>query len=85
MFPPVSSCLFLYPPPLTERVVKAAGHQGPNSLLIRDDEISGFGLRVYSNGARGFFLDYRFGSRQRAMELRRRIDQSRGQAVGHAA
>lgn len=78
---------------LTERVVKAAGHQGPNSLLIRDDEISGFGLRVYSNGARGFFLDYRFAARrrmltigawpawsvvaarQRAMELRRRIDQ----------
>ena len=33
---------------LAERVVKAAEPAGKYSALFRDDEVSGFGLRVYA-------------------------------------
>lgn len=54
---------------LTERVVKAAEPSGKYSALIRDDEVSGFGLRVYPNGSKGFFLDYRIAARRRLLTI----------------
>lgn len=51
---------------LTERVVKAAEHDcGKESVLIRDDEVGGFGLRIYQNGSKVFFLDFRIAARRR--------------------
>jgi integrase len=51
---------------LTERFVKAADHGGGKlKVLIRDDELSGFGLCIYPNGSKGFFLDYRIAGRRR--------------------
>ena len=38
---------------LTERVVKIAEYAGKYSALFRDDEVSGFGLRVYGGRVSG--------------------------------
>ncbi len=54
---------------LTERIVKAAQPQTGPDLLIRDDEVTGFGLCVYSSGAKAFFLDFRVAGRRRYITI----------------
>jgi len=43
--------------------------QGNSTFTVFDDEVAGFGVRVYPTGKRSFFIDYRIGGRQRRMVL----------------
>lgn len=54
---------------LTERAAKNARPLPTGNLLIRDDEVSGFGLCVHPSGARAFFLDYRIAGRRRYLTI----------------
>ncbi|MGI8524645.1 MAG: Arm DNA-binding domain-containing protein [Pseudolabrys sp.] len=54
---------------LTERIVKAAQPVAGPDLLIRDDEVTGFGLCVYASGAKAFFLDFRVAGRKRYITI----------------
>lgn len=54
---------------LTERIVKTAQPVAGPDLLIRDDEVIGFGLCVYASGAKAFFLDFRVAGRKRYITI----------------
>jgi hypothetical protein len=45
---------------ITKRVVEAAEAQ-EKDYLIWDDELLGFGLRVFSSGKRSYVIQYRIG------------------------
>lgn len=49
---------------ITKRVVEAAEAQ-EKDYLIWDDELPGFGLRVFSSGKRSYVIQYRIGGRSR--------------------
>src|SRR5260370_9623291 len=49
---------------ITKRVVEAA-EVGERDYLIWDDELSGFGLRVFSSGKRSYVIQYRTRGRSR--------------------
>jgi Arm DNA-binding domain len=49
---------------ITKRVVEAAEPQ-EKDYLIWDEELSGFGLRVFNSGKRSYVIQYRIGGRSR--------------------
>lgn len=49
---------------ITKRVVEAAEAQ-EKDYLIWDDELPGFGIRVFSSGKRSYVIQYRIGGRSR--------------------
>ena len=49
---------------ITKRVVEAAEAR-EKDYLIWDDELPGFGLRVFSSGKRSYVIQYRTGGRSR--------------------
>jgi len=49
---------------ITKRVVEAAEAR-EKDYLIWDDELPGFGLRVFSSGKRSYVIQYRIGGRSR--------------------
>jgi integrase len=53
---------------LTERNVKAFTPAARN-IIVYDDEITGFGLRITQAGARAFVLDYLFEARKRRLTI----------------
>lgn len=56
---------------LTKRVCDAAEYEGDGKSrhVVWDDEIKGFGLRVYPSGRRAFILSYRAGRRARLLTI----------------
>jgi len=54
---------------LTKRVVDAAG-AGSATVLIWDDEIKGFGLRIAPGGTKSYVLNYRAGRGRNAPQHR---------------
>lgn len=57
---------------LTKSVVDALRFQGAHAkakCVYWDEEVKGFGLRVFSSGRKSFFFAYRFGGRQRYLTL----------------
>ncbi len=73
---------------LTKRAVDAATYTGTGTgnarCVLWDDEISGFGLRIYPGGRKAFLLSYRAAGRKRMMTLGAygvlTVDQARDQA-----
>ena len=51
-------------PKITKRVVDAAGPRDKD-YVIWDDELPGFGLRVFTSGKRSYVIQYRSGGRSR--------------------
>jgi Arm DNA-binding domain len=51
---------------ITKRVVEAADAR-EKDYLIWDDELPGFGLRVFSSGKRSYVIQYRTGGRSRRL------------------
>ena len=49
---------------ITKRVVEAA-EAGEKDYVIWDDELPGFGLRVFSSGKRSYVIQYRTRGRSR--------------------
>jgi Arm DNA-binding domain len=49
---------------ITKRVVETAEAQ-EKAYVIWDDELSGFGLRVFGSGKRSYVIQYRIGGRSR--------------------
>jgi integrase len=56
---------------LTKRAIDGMTYQGRNGQrqVTWDDELSGFGVRVYPNGKKAFVLSYRIAGRKRLMTL----------------
>jgi len=56
---------------LTKRMIDSMSYQGKDGQrqVSWDDELSGFGLRVYPNGKKAFVLSYRIAGRKRLMTL----------------
>ena len=71
---------------LTKRAVDAASYTGTGNArcVLWDDEIPGFGLRIYPGGRKAFLLSYRAAGRKRMMTLGAygvlTVDQARDQA-----
>jgi Arm DNA-binding domain len=69
---------------ITKRVVEAAEAQ-EKDYLIWNDELPGFGLRVFNSGKRSYVIQYRIGGRSRrytiglhgAWRLRRHAERQR--------
>jgi integrase len=53
---------------LTERNAKAF-EPGPKSIIVVDDEVVGFGLRIMTTGARSFVLSYKIHGRARQLTI----------------
>src|SRR5262249_2691106 len=54
---------------ITERTVKSAMPEPSRNVIIYDDEISMFGLRVTSAGGKSFVLTYYIAGRQRRITI----------------
>lgn len=56
---------------LTKRILDAATYEGANNsrCVIWDDEVPGFGLRIFPSGKKAFLLSYRSQGRKRLMTL----------------
>ncbi|MDQ4147400.1 MAG: Arm DNA-binding domain-containing protein, partial [Pseudomonadota bacterium] len=74
---------------LTKRAIDAATYQGKDGRRdVRwDDEVPGFGVRIYPTGKKAFVLFYRASGRQRLMTLgsygQYSVDQARKLARKH--
>jgi integrase len=55
-------------PKLTKRRVEAA-QAGPREAFLWDEELRGFGIRVFPSGRRSYLVQYRFGGRTRRVTL----------------
>ena len=55
-------------PKLTKRTVDAAEIRSPE-YFVWDDELPGFGLRVFPSGRKGYIVQYRAGRRSRRISL----------------
>jgi integrase len=53
---------------LTERAIKAL-EPGPKNIIVYDQAVTGFGVRVTSAGARSFVLTYRIDGRERRLTI----------------
>jgi integrase len=75
---------------LTKRAIDSMTYQGKNGQrqVTWDDELPGFGVRVYPNGKKAFVLSYRIAGRKRLMTLgtygQYTIDQARKLARKHS-
>jgi len=60
-------------PKLTKRTINAATYQGKHGyrFVLWDDDIPGFGCRVYPSGKKAFVLSYREAGRKRLIMLGR--------------
>ena len=71
---------------LTKRVIDSAVYEGENNsrYVVWDDEVTGFGVRVYPNGKKSFILSYRHNGRKRLITLGKygalTLDQARKEA-----
>lgn len=54
---------------LTERFVKASEPDPVRNIIVRDDEVIGFGLRVTTAGAKSFVLTYTIAHRERRITI----------------
>jgi len=54
---------------LTERFVKTAQPDPARNIIMRDDEVIGFGLRVTTAGAKAFVLSYVIAGRERRITI----------------
>ncbi len=56
---------------LTKRIIDAATYTGTNNArcVLWDDEVPGFGCRVYPGGRKAFVLSYRVGDRKRLLTI----------------
>jgi integrase len=54
---------------LTERFVKASEPNPVRNIIVRDDEVIGFGLRVTTAGAKSFVLTYTIAHRERRITI----------------
>src|SRR5215216_4774093 len=74
---------------LTKRAIDSMTYQGKDGQrqVTWDDELSGFGVRVYPNGKKVFVLSYRVAGRKRLMTLgtygHYTVDQARKLARTH--
>lgn len=55
-------------PKLTKRIVDAAEVRA-SEYFVWDDEVPGFGLRIFTSGRRGYVVQYRAGRRSRRISL----------------
>ena len=53
---------------LTERYVKGLQPQ-PKNVIVYDEEVVGFGVRITSGGTRAFILTYRIEARERRLTI----------------
>jgi Arm DNA-binding domain len=53
---------------LTERSVKGFQPQ-PKNIIVYDEEVVGFGIRITSGGTRAFILTYRIDARERRITI----------------
>ncbi len=53
---------------LTERAIKAL-EPGSTNIIVYDQAVTGFGVRVTSAGARSFVLTYRIEGRERRLNI----------------
>lgn len=58
---------------LTKRVIDAATYTGENNArcMLWDDEVPGFGCRIYPSGKKAFVLSYRAAGKKRLLTLGR--------------
>lgn len=76
---------------LTKRAIDAARYTGTGNArcVLWDDELPGFGCRVFPSGAKSFVLSYRTAGRKRLMTIGTygvlTLDQARTQARSHLA
>ncbi|HEX2239087.1 MAG TPA: Arm DNA-binding domain-containing protein, partial [Gammaproteobacteria bacterium] len=74
---------------LTKRAIDSMTYRGDNGQrqVAWDDELPGFGVRVYPNGKKAFVLSYRIAGRKRLMTLgsygQYTVDQARKLARKH--
>ncbi len=74
---------------LTKRKIESLIYKGGNGQrqVAWDDELPGFGVRVYPNGKKAFVLSYRISGRKRLMTLgsygQYTVDQARKLARKH--
>lgn len=54
---------------LTERFVKASEPDPVRNIIVRDDEVIGFGLRITTAGAKSFVLTYTIAHRERRITI----------------
>jgi len=54
---------------LTERFVKSATPSAARNVIVYDDEVSGFGIRVTQAGAKSFVLSYSVAGRERRITI----------------
>jgi integrase len=54
---------------ITEDAVKSAAIPASGSTTLWDADITGFGVRVHSTGARSFFLNYRVNGREKRVTI----------------
>lgn len=69
---------------LTDRLVKSATMEGPNSPIFMDDDVIGFGVQVRHTGRKRFTLDYMFEGRSPAALIGDFPDWSTNAAREHA-